>query len=120
MQLPQSTRKFSAATLASLLPFAVHTVPYFSWGSVWFTSTFSFFAAFLMAGALAGALLGFMAAAAAPFGYAIAMVALTKLHFIGNGGDGDLFYVLALLAVCLYACAALASAAVKRARQRSS
>lgn len=99
----------------ALMPLIIHVSPTFFGREVVLNSEAKFFGAFLIAGVVGGGALGFFAALGAPIAFIIGMVALTKSGFVGNGGDGDLFYGVAMLGFGLFMVSALVAALARRA-----
>lgn len=93
-----------------LVPLALDVWPTHFGRSVTFDSEASFFGAFLVAGLLAGGALGLWAVLGVPIAFVIGMVAITKAGFVGHGGDGDLFYVVAFMGFGMSMVSALVAA----------
>ena len=95
-----------------MLPFAIHMAPR---NDVWFDSTVTFVAAFVAAGLVGGVSFGFVAVPASIVAYFISIAWLEHIHLLGSGGDGDLFYLLAMLATAASCVAATVGSALRSA-----
>src|SRR5215510_1467512 len=89
---------FLAALAIAVSPFVIHNAPH---NDVWFDSVLTFVSAFAVAGLVAGLAFGFIAAPATIVAYFISIAWLERAHFIGGGGDGDMFYLVAMFATAV-------------------
>jgi len=98
------------AVVITILPFVIHVAPS---NGTFFDSTFTFVAVFVLAGLAAGIACGFYAVPASLVACFLALKWLEHTGFIGRGGDGDLFYLLALLGTAASFVATIVGAALR-------
>jgi hypothetical protein len=101
---------FCGAMLIAALPFAVHVLPSYMGAGVMFNSLPPFLTAFVLCGIAGGLFYGFIAIAASIVTHIIVIALLTKIRFVGGGGDGDLFYLVALFGTAAFCASALVAA----------
>lgn len=95
-------RALLEVTLIALAPFLLHGLNNAMGLHVFPDSVSVFLLVFVLCGVAAGALRGYSAMVGGPVAYVLAMAVLTKMRFLGGGGDGDMYYVLAFAGEILF------------------
>jgi hypothetical protein len=111
--------KFLWAFPLAALPFVAHILPLYLGGDVLFQSLSAFLIGFAVCGAAGGTVNGFFSIPAGVVTYGLATIVLTQIGFVGGGGDGDLFYLIALFGTGVFCLLALISAIVRHVLRRS-